>query len=630
MATWNLVNADQPALARSAIKLPSIVQARDNASLVADGETDVSAVLTSVIDDMSSGQVLQLDAGSYYVPTLRDYAYDNGITIQGVPGKTKLLGDGTITEDAPTDDVMFDMRGGSIRLRDIIVEDAGIVLGFNNLAEQMGDIYIESCEFTGCGGVAHLDSSAGFVAGGGDDKGFTNFRMTDCNLTDCSIGLLMPFKGGWDSFHFSGNALNNIGLVGVWIGGEGITASPLLYDRDTLQPRQSHVMIHDNSIRGIAESSYDAFSTGPTNGILAIGQYVSVHDNVLEDIGNAAWGDAEGIYTKARFYDVHDNILINAGGSEAAINLKGAAWSASTTLDASMNGDTLPESTITVADTTGFPTAGAALVESSVAAGWERIEWTGKTATTLTGATGGTGTLSTGGAVVGEAHGNSFLSPLGFPGKCHDNIIVFTLTDRLQTGIHINTSDVHISGNLIFGATDHGVNNTPDPGIRGALIENNTIMEHHGEIAFYVAASRFELRGNRIVNMDGSYAINEESVTSLKAIQVRANNLELEDITIDGNAVIAELDNDGTLSAGSAMMRVVHLWASGSGVIDHVDVLRNRGKNTANGIFVSSAGTVSYLRYVDNDWQNENEITAPSNSYSYADPQAARELPTYS
>lgn len=79
-------------------------------------------------------------------------------------------------------------------------------------------------------------------------------------------------------------------------------------------------------------------------------------------------------------------------------------WDATTTLSSSMNGLTLPQSEIFVDDTTGFPgstteTTKTALIQTSL--GWQEISWTGKTSSSLTGVTGGTGTLSTGGVVKG-------------------------------------------------------------------------------------------------------------------------------------------------------------------------------------------------------------------------------------
>ena len=69
-----------------------------------------------------------------------------------------------------------------------------------------------------------------------------------------------------------------------------------------------------------------------------------------------------------------------------------------TTIAAPSNGAVLPQATINVASTTGFPAAGSILVTTS--AGPQLVAYTGVGATTFTGCTGGTGTMSTGGLVV--------------------------------------------------------------------------------------------------------------------------------------------------------------------------------------------------------------------------------------
>lgn len=80
----------------------------------------------------------------------------------------------------------------------------------------------------------------------------------------------------------------------------------------------------------------------------------------------------------------------------ATVTLGGSA----TTIAAGSNGATLPQATINVASTVGFPAAGTFTVGGST------VTYTGITATTFTGATGGSATLATGNAVV---------APVGFP-----------------------------------------------------------------------------------------------------------------------------------------------------------------------------------------------------------------------
>lgn len=69
-----------------------------------------------------------------------------------------------------------------------------------------------------------------------------------------------------------------------------------------------------------------------------------------------------------------------------------------TSITAGSNGQILPQGTINVASTTGFPTVGWVYVTTTT--GFQVVNYTGVTATSFTGCTGGTGTMATGNAVV--------------------------------------------------------------------------------------------------------------------------------------------------------------------------------------------------------------------------------------
>jgi len=66
--------------------------------------------------------------------------------------------------------------------------------------------------------------------------------------------------------------------------------------------------------------------------------------------------------------------------------------SASTNIDVASNGQILPQSTITVGSTSGFPASGLIYVTTSD--GIQRVKYSGTTATTFTNCTGGTGTMT--------------------------------------------------------------------------------------------------------------------------------------------------------------------------------------------------------------------------------------------
>lgn len=70
--------------------------------------------------------------------------------------------------------------------------------------------------------------------------------------------------------------------------------------------------------------------------------------------------------------------------------------SENTTIAAASNGQTLPQATINVVSTTGFPNSGSVKIQNQI------IAYTGKTSTTFTGCTGGTATLATGNTVISQ------------------------------------------------------------------------------------------------------------------------------------------------------------------------------------------------------------------------------------
>jgi hypothetical protein len=75
-------------------------------------------------------------------------------------------------------------------------------------------------------------------------------------------------------------------------------------------------------------------------------------------------------------------------------------FAGSTTIASASNGLSLPQATINVASTTGFATKGTITVFTSNGA--QTVTYKGVTATSFTGCTGGTGTMSTGGVVDGN------------------------------------------------------------------------------------------------------------------------------------------------------------------------------------------------------------------------------------
>lgn len=93
----------------------------------------------------------------------------------------------------------------------------------------------------------------------------------------------------------------------------------------------------------------------------------------------------------------YNNGLHTASKGITVDALRVTGLATATTIAVGSNGAALPQATINVASTTGFPTSGTIYVTTG--AGVQTVTYTGVTATTFTGCSGGTGTMSTGGFV---------------------------------------------------------------------------------------------------------------------------------------------------------------------------------------------------------------------------------------
>lgn len=598
-------------------------------TVAADGITDVSTTLGALISGLASGSVLQLGPGDYYVPSLRAQAINGDITIRGVPGRTRILGNGVL---APTlygasgadDDVMFKLSPGSaLHVSDVIFEDAGILFGLESLTNVAG-IDIRQCKFVNCGGVSlMLNTSSSFLANMSDPdaRDFGTLRFIDNDVTGCELGVYLPAMGGWDSVIAHGNVFNDVGMAAFWIGGEGAVSGSEARDPSTYQPLQSAVHLYDNVIRKVRRTNYETSTDAEAVDAIAVwGQGVLIHNNYIEDVDlTTKWDDCEGIYVKARYFSIHDNTLIDAGGSEAAIIAKGGGWEASAILDASMNGLTLPQATLAVGSTAGFPGTIAegdrrALIQTS--AGWQMITWTGKTDTTLTGVAGGTGTLATGGVIRGSAHLGGYLEGQSNPGAIRNNTIVFTKTDRSYNGINCAAPRIVVEGNYIRGCTGRAFGALT--GYRGGAFVRNRIEDFHGGNAINAFADDWTYRDNVFINLDGSYG----SPTLIRVFWLdAAAGVTLSGVEVRGNRVFNALTEAGALSAASLKLRAVSY--TGSGTIARSTIAGNVGRNLFDGVVVSAGPTVTGLADLDNDWRNDTGA-APNTTYGSATIAASR------
>ncbi|GDX76009.1 hypothetical protein LBMAG41_10850 [Cyanobium sp.] len=158
----------------------------------------------------------------------------------------------------------------------------------------------------------------------------------------------------------------------------------------------------DTADRGRQLITYTSVISGTQLGGCSGGAGTLATNQVVSFAGLAALsGTTSSIVTNQqlardlRGYSLHVMSGPNAG---ATLEIQGNTTSTgSTTIAAGSNGVALPTGTINVASTTGFPTSGQALI--TISGAQVLVSYTGITATSFTGCTGGSGTLATSQAV---------------------------------------------------------------------------------------------------------------------------------------------------------------------------------------------------------------------------------------
>jgi len=158
--------------------------------------------------------------------------------------------------------------------------------------------------------------------------------------------------------------------------------------------------------------------------------------------------------------------------------------SQNTSIAAGSNGQILPQATINVTSTTGFPASGTIYVTTSD--GVQIVKYSGTTATTFTNCTGGTGTMSSGFTTTIAAGSNNVALPTatinvvstaGFPTS--GTIYVIT-TAGVQTVTYTGTTGTSFTGCTGGTGTMNTGNNVSSAGVGGVACGPNRIVTATG------------------------------------------------------------------------------------------------------------------------------------------------------
>jgi hypothetical protein len=328
-------------------------------------------------------------------------------------GNIAMTADGTIDFDA-AGDLSLNSSGGALNIGDD-ADTGGINIGTGASARTIivgNATGATQLDFnSGTGGT--LIDSTGIISL--DGVGGSNFTTDTGNLTlqtTTSGGVLVDSAGVADIQAVGAVTIDSSGaLIGI-----GTDDDDFAINLGTNGERQ--ITIGNNTgVTGVAIETgtgdllIDAPLTTMTGNLVVDGTTTTVHSEVVNISDNFLYLNAD--YTTAsaeeggvvvNYLPTSTNDTVAATGFVAragAANAYVYVTEAVTGLDAVMDTLTLPQATITVDSTTGFPASGTIYVTTS--AGVQTVTYTGTTPTTFTGCAGGTGTMSTGGLVSTSA-----------------------------------------------------------------------------------------------------------------------------------------------------------------------------------------------------------------------------------
>ncbi len=290
-----------------------------------------------------------------------------------------------------------------------------------------------------------------------------------------------------------GNTIENVAFQGIFIAGFDING-----DGDVQNIGPTNFTVVGNTIKDCGYNAIYA-DAAPKHGVIA--------GNIIEQ---GYWRGPVGIAAT----DINSVGIYIAGYP--------FPYNQSTTVAAGSNGAVLPQATINVASTTGFPSAGSFSLNS------ETITYTGKTATTFTGCSGGTSTLATGNTVT--------LIPSAYAEDI--DVVGNTIYQCGRAGIEVFASkDINIYGNkiqdcgtefLADGSTPVGSTSvTSNVGIliRSAgtpdniVVGSNTISDrravpltNYGIVPFSSIPTTYEYSNNRMYNCRNAYNLIDYSI----------------------------------------------------------------------------------------------------------------------
>lgn len=290
-----------------------------------------------------------------------------------------------------------------------------------------GDLVItenKTMSYVGLNGVNGKQVKIGAItfspATGGLNINRNEHFFSNLLVTGSFASQAVLFSGtGAGRMRFAGCFINNTSATGDGVVNSntfntGTTSSLWLDNTTVLVTTTSGVAIRQSGQYTFVKNRCD-ISGGASAVVLTAGTFESV-GATLEMNGTGSVIDVSATLPTAAScllgYSTVRNTTTNGSGvtltgNGAVLSAGDAAFivatAAASTIAVGSNGQALPQATINVASAVAFAPTGSLFVTTS--AGSQTVTYTGKTATSFTGCSGGTGTMTTGGAVTQKGIG---------------------------------------------------------------------------------------------------------------------------------------------------------------------------------------------------------------------------------
>ena len=254
-----------------------------------DGIDDSTAFNTAIDVAMAAGAILQIPSGVFDVAKLNSVTVPTELIIEGTPGAT-------LDAHRPREKYAMFSVNASVTITGVSFRNGGRVFTFDDVSRRVERFIVQGCTFEQVYSPAHLTTPPA--------EPVDFIRFDENVIADSVKGLYLPLRIIGHA-RVSANTVRNVTDAALRLGS----------DFDDSFGTQRDIDVRNNNIAHVGGLS-DA------NGIKVLGADGLIIGNTIEDIASDDLSDSEGIYTKGFGHLIAGNHLLDAGRTQAQINVK--------------------------------------------------------------------------------------------------------------------------------------------------------------------------------------------------------------------------------------------------------------------------------------------------------------------